>query len=128
MSAKVSQFNQYQGYSQAIYDGYVRRSDYLARSDGTRLAYDLLLPTRRGAPANEPLPVLLMHTPYLRAVKMVEGGKILLDGLSTLSWMARISLRLRARFAQDGHMGDMVFRERWLKGLIDCGYAIVAVE
>ena len=128
MSAKVSRFNQYQGYSQAIYDGYVRRSDYLALSDGTRLAYDLLLPTRRGAPAKAPLPVLLIHTTYLRAVNMVEGGKILLEGLSTLSWMARTSLRLRARFAQDGHIGDMVFRERWLKGLIDSGYAIVAVE
>jgi len=128
MSANVSRFNQYQGYSQAIYDGYVRHSDYLARSDGTKLAYDLLLPTRRGAPANESLPVLLMHTTYLRAVKMVEDGKILLDGLSALSWVARTSLRLRAKFTQDGHVGDMVFRERWLKGLIECGYAIVVVE
>ena len=128
MTTRVSRFNQYQGYSPPVYDAYVRHSDYLAGPDGARLAYDLLLPTRGGSPAREPLPVLLMHTPYLRAVKMVEDGKILLDELATLSWVARTSLQLRARFTQDGHIGDMVFRESWLKGLLDHGYAIVVVE
>ncbi len=128
MTTRVSQFNQYQGYSRAAYDGYVRRSDYLAGPDGTMLAYDLLLPTRGGDPAKGPLPVLLMHTTYLRAVKMVEGGEILLEGLTNLSWVAKTSLRLRARFAQGGHIGDMVFRERWLRSLLDHGYAIVVVE
>jgi hypothetical protein len=53
---QVSRFGQYRGYSQAIYDGYERRSQYLALGDGTRLAYDLLLPTKDGVPADEPLP------------------------------------------------------------------------
>jgi putative CocE/NonD family hydrolase len=128
MTTRVSQFNQYRGYSRAIYDGYVRRSDYLPRSDGIKLAYDLLLPARNRVPAQDPLPVLLMHTTYLRAVKLVEDGELLLDGLSPLSWMAKTFLRLRARFAKDGQIGDIVFRESWLKGLLDHGYAIVVVE
>ena len=128
MSAKVSRFNQYQGYSRASYDGYERCSDYLVRADGTRLAYDLLLPTRAGVLAQESLPVLLMHTTYLRAVKMVEDGEVLLGGLATLNWVAKASLRLRARFSKNGHIGDMVFRAGWLKTLLEHGYALLAVE
>ena len=48
---KVSRFGEYRGYSEEVYDGYVRRSDYLKLSDGTRLAYDLILPTKKGIPA-----------------------------------------------------------------------------
>ncbi|MBM4325420.1 MAG: hypothetical protein FJ115_17860 [Deltaproteobacteria bacterium] len=53
---KISDFGKYQGYSEAIYDGNERRSDYLKLSDGTRLAYDLYLPTDKGVPADKPLP------------------------------------------------------------------------
>ena len=55
---KVSRFGEYQGYSEGVYDGYVRRSDYLTLADGTKLAYDVLLPTKDRVPADEPLPVL----------------------------------------------------------------------
>ena len=34
---KVSEFGKYQGYSEAIYDGTQRLSDYLTLSNGTRL-------------------------------------------------------------------------------------------
>jgi hypothetical protein len=51
---KVSEFGKYQGYSEAIYDGTQRTSDYLMLSNGTRLAYDLILPTQKGVPANKP--------------------------------------------------------------------------
>ncbi|NTV33508.1 MAG: hypothetical protein HGA50_09480, partial [Deltaproteobacteria bacterium] len=53
---KVSAFGKYEGYSEAIYDGGRRTSDYLPLSNGTRLAYDLILPTRKGVPAGGPLP------------------------------------------------------------------------
>jgi hypothetical protein len=45
---KMSEFGKYQGYSEEAYDGSKRTSDYLTLSDGTRLAYDLFLPTKKG--------------------------------------------------------------------------------
>ena len=125
---KVSQFGKYEGYSEAIFDGYARRSDYLTLADGTRLAYDVLLPTRDGVPATEPLPVLFTHTTYLRALKVVEDGEIIGAELFGLNWLARTFMRLRARFKRDGHLIDQVFRYRWLKRLIAHGYVVVAVE
>jgi predicted acyl esterase len=62
----ISEFGKYQGYSEALYDGTQRTSDYLTLSDGTRLAYDLIIPTKKGVPADEPLPVLFKYTPYDR--------------------------------------------------------------
>ena len=64
--AKVSEFGKYQSYSEAIYGGTKRISDYLTLSNGTKLAYDLILPTQKDVPANRPLPVLFLYTPYLR--------------------------------------------------------------
>ncbi len=55
---KVSEFGKYQGYSPAMYDGSKRVSEYLTLSNGTRLAYDLILPTKSGVAAGERLPVL----------------------------------------------------------------------
>jgi putative CocE/NonD family hydrolase len=128
MKNKVSRFGEYEGYSEARFDGYVRRSDYLTLSDGTKLAYDLLLPARKGAAADESLPVLLMHTTYLRAMKLVDEGQIVFDELFDIPWFAKGVLRLRARFKKDGHIGDMVFRSPWLERLLRHGYAVVVVE
>lgn len=125
---KKSGFGVYTGYSEARYDGYQRHSDYLPLSDGNRLAYDLLLPTRKGVPASERLPVLFTYTTYLRAMKVVEGGKVIVADLFKLSRVAKTFLRLRARFTRDGHLFDQVFRSPWLKGLTEHGYAVVAVE
>jgi predicted acyl esterase len=63
---KVSCFGKYQGYSEATYDGNERRSDYLTLSDGTRLAYDLILPTKDGIPAGEAVELVfdLLPTAY----------------------------------------------------------------
>src|SRR5919108_3865094 len=61
---KVSEFGKYQGYSEEIYDGWQRAPDYLALADGTRLAYDLFLPTKDGVPADGELPTLFKYTPY----------------------------------------------------------------
>jgi putative CocE/NonD family hydrolase len=128
MTNKVSAFGEYKGYSEARFNGYVRRSDYLTLSDGTKLAYDVLLPRRKGTVADEPLPVLLMHTTYLRAMKLVENGQIVFDELFDIPWFAKGALRLRAWFKKDGHIGDMVFRTAWLKRLLKHGYAVVVVE
>ena len=49
---KISEFGKYQGYSEATFDGNKRISDYLMLSNGTRLAYDLYLSTKKGVPLN----------------------------------------------------------------------------
>ena len=60
----------------------MRRSDYLTLSDGTQLAYDVLLPTRDGVPADEPLPVLFKLTPYLCTMTVVDDdGNVLVAEL-----------------------------------------------
>ena len=127
-SERVSHFGEYRGYSKARYDGYLRRSDILPLADGTKLAYDVLLPTCDGVPSNERLPVLLIHTPYLRALKVVDRGEILGAELFDLNWLARTYVRLRARLLDDGHLFDQVFRVPWLRNLIEHGYVVVAVE
>jgi len=125
---KVSRFGEYRGYSAAIYDGYVRRSDYLTLSDGTKLAYDVLLPTSDGAPADEPLPVLFKFTPYLRTMTMVDDGKILIAELFELKWYEKALLRIWAKFKKDGHLRDPVGGTPWLKNMLRHGYVVVVVE
>jgi len=126
---KVSRFGEYRGYSEAIYDGYVRRSDYLTLSDGTKLAYDVLLPTKDGVPADEPLPALFKFTPYLRTMTMVDNdGSILIAELFELKWYEKALLRLWAKFKKDGHLRDPVGGTPWLKDMIKHGYVIVVVE
>jgi hypothetical protein len=49
---QVSRFGQYRGYSEAAYDGASRKSFYLRMADGTRLAYELILPTKEGKAAS----------------------------------------------------------------------------
>ncbi len=63
---RVSKPGAYQGYSEVLYDGYERTSQYVAVRDGTRLAMDLFRPTDRGSVVTAPLPVVWMHTPYNR--------------------------------------------------------------
>ena len=87
---RVSEFGRYQGYTQAVYDGNRRTSGYLTLRDGTRLAYDLIVPTRKGVPASEPLPVLFKYTPYLRSFTIFDGnGKDLIGDLFEMGWWQR---------------------------------------
>jgi putative CocE/NonD family hydrolase len=126
---KVSQFGQYSGYSAVTYDGYERLSQYLALDGGTRLAYDLLLPSKQGLPADEPLPVLFKYTPYLRAFTIYDlEGKFLLGELYELKWYQKAMLRLRYRLSEQGHLMDAVFDTPWLKKMLHHGYAVLVVE
>jgi putative CocE/NonD family hydrolase len=126
---KVSRFGQYCGYSEASYDGYQRRSEYLALEDGTRLAYDLLLPTKDGAPVYEPLPILFKYTPYLRAFTIYDAdGHLLLDDLYELKWYERAALRLRHMLSDQGRLMDAVANTGWLKKMLYHGYAVIVVE
>src|SRR5215210_9015851 len=45
---KVSSFGKYSGYSEPVYDGWVRSSRYVTVRDGTRLAVDVFRPSLGG--------------------------------------------------------------------------------
>jgi putative CocE/NonD family hydrolase len=127
--AKVSEFGKYQGYSEAVYDGNQRRSDYLTLSNGTRLAYDLFLPTKKGVPADKPLPVLFKYTPYTRTFTIFDkAGNNIIAGLFNLGWKERAYLRIRYWFDKRGNLMDAVFRNKYLKNMLKHGYAVIVVE
>jgi putative CocE/NonD family hydrolase len=127
--ARVSEFGKYRGYSEAIYDGYKRISDYLTMSNGTRLAYDLILPTKKGAPASGPLPVLFKYTPYLRTFTIFDqNGNNIIAGLFNLGWKEKAYLRIRYWFDKRGNLMDPVFRTKYLENMLKHGYAVIVVE
>jgi len=126
---KVSAFGKYEGYSEAIYDDARRTSDYLMLSNGTRLAYDLILPTKKGVPAGGPLPVLFKYTPYLRTFTIFDkDGKNIIADLYDLGWKERAMLRIRYWISDQGHFMDPLFRTGWLKNMVKHGYAVIVVE
>lgn len=126
-SEKVSRFGKYQGYSEAVYDGNKRISDYLTLLDGSRLAYDLILPTKKGVPADKPLPVLFKYTPYGRAWTVYgENGKNNLAELVALPWYYKAVLRIRSWFK--GNVMDALSRAEWLGEMVKSGYAVFIVD
>jgi putative CocE/NonD family hydrolase len=126
---KISEFGKYRGYSHADYDGNQRVSDYLTLSNGTRLAYDLILPTKNGVPAGKPLPVLFKYTPYLRTFTIFDkdGNNVIAD-LFNLGWKEKAFLRVRYWFGKRGNLMDPVFRTKYLDDLLKHGYAVLVVE
>src|SRR5215217_3612362 len=64
---KVSSFGKYSGYSEPVYDGWVRSSRYVTVRDGTRLAVDIFRPALGGKVAEEKLPVVWTHHRHQRA-------------------------------------------------------------
>ncbi len=55
---RISKPGQYEGYSQVLFDGWQRTSQYLAMRDGTRIAIDVLRPTRNNVVHEDRLPVI----------------------------------------------------------------------
>ncbi len=132
--AKISEFGKYRGYSAEIYDGAQRTSDFLALSDGTRLAYDLFLPAKKGIPASHPLPTLFLYTPYNRAWTAIDkdGNAVLCEVFPV--WWCQPGLRLRAWLTPvfepggNGKIQDVLNRTEWLGDAVKHGYAVVAVD
>jgi len=126
---RESGFGKYQGYSEETYDGNKRVSDYLTLSNGTRLAYDLYLPTKHDVPADKPLPVLFKYTPYLRTFTIFDkDGHNIIAGLFNLGWKEKAYLRMRYWFGKRGNLMDAVFRNRYLENMLKHGYAVIVVE
>jgi uncharacterized protein len=124
----ISEFGKYQGYSEPVNDGKQRSSDYLTLSDGTRLAYDVIIPTRKGMPADKPLPVLFKYTPYGRAWTIFDKkGKLLVGNF--VAWPIQTFLRIRFLLARErGRILDPLFRDRWLGNVVSHGYIVVSVD
>lgn len=70
---RISEPGRYEGYTEAVYDGWNRSSVYVPMRDGVRLAADIVRPTLAGELHDDQLPVLWTHTPYTRAVIDPEG-------------------------------------------------------
>jgi predicted acyl esterase len=126
----ISTFGKYQGYSEPVYDGTQRTSDYLTLSDGTRLAYDLIIPTKKGVLADKPLPVLFKYTPYGRTWTIFDKkGGFLLENFAFLDWPSKAMLRVRYILMGDkGRFMDPLFRDRWLENVVNHGYIVVSVD
>ena len=131
---KISEFGKYQGYSEAVYDGSQRTSDYLTLSDGTRLAYDLFLPTKKGVPASERLPVLFKYTPYDRAWTLLgpDGHDYFCDiarsGTATRRCASGPSSFPAGSPGANGAIKDALNRTEWLVPMVHSGYAVIVVD
>jgi uncharacterized protein len=128
----ISELGKYQGYSEEIYDGSQRTSEYLMLSDGTRLAYDLFLPTKDGVPADEPLPTLFKYTPYGRAWTVLDkDGRAILCDLYPV-WWCEAGIRFRglivSLFGGNGRIKDALNRTEWLAEMVNFGYAVIVVD
>ena len=125
----ASAFGHYHSFADAGYDGTKRVSAYLTLGDGTRLAYDLILPTRKRVPASERLPTLLKYTPYLRTWTIFdERGNNLIADFIDLSWQEKTFLKLRYWFFDEGDRFDPLSRTKWLEAMVKQGYAVIVVE
>ncbi len=124
----ISEFGKYQGYSEPAYDGSKRTSDYLTLSDGTRLAYDLIIPTKKGIPADQPLPVLFKYTPYGRTWTIFDkNGKFLLGDFVDIPSKVMARIRYWIMGDQGRFMGPL-WRDKWLKSVVKHGYIVVSVD
>jgi putative CocE/NonD family hydrolase len=72
-SEPISEFSLYEGYSESLYDGFTRTSQYVKVRDGTLLAVDIYRPTLNSLVVQEPLPVIWAHTRYHRAQLLPDG-------------------------------------------------------
>jgi putative CocE/NonD family hydrolase len=71
---QISRLGQYQGYSEVLYDEWVRESLYVVMRDGVQLAVDIFRPSIDGVAVEEPMPVVWTHTPYRRAFTDANGN------------------------------------------------------
>ena len=81
-AGRTSDFGQYEGYSEPIYDGWVNTSRYVEMRDGVKLAVDVTFPTVGGEVAEGPFPVVWTHSRYHRNPGMLlqffapEGAEV----------------------------------------------------
>lgn len=74
--AKESRPGVYRGYSEARFSEWHKTSQYVAMSDGVKLAVDIYRPAVNGRAVNEKFPVVWVHTPYRRAYTDPKGNLV----------------------------------------------------
>jgi len=124
----ASAFQLYCGYGEARYDGYRRTSQYVDLPDGSRIAVDILRPTRDGAVADEPLPVLFTHTVYNRAARLVQDYEVVNARMMRLGAIARSVLWVTGLFSGGELVVDQARMYPWVGDLIRRGYVVVAAD
>lgn len=70
---RVSAFGRYEGYSQPLYDEFVRSSIYVPVGDGTKIALDIYRPAIDGRPVEARMPAVFEFTRYWRARALPDG-------------------------------------------------------
>lgn len=73
---KQSRPGVYSGYSEPRFDEWRKSSQYIAMSDGVKLAVDIYRPSVNGRAVDEKLPVVWIHTPYRRAYEDANGNVV----------------------------------------------------
>ena len=81
-TARISKFGVYKGFSEDVYDSWVRSSQYLTMRDGVKLAIDIIRPAKNGQVETQPLPVIWTHTRYRRA--FIHEGKVISEAASEM--------------------------------------------
>jgi uncharacterized protein len=85
----VSQLGQYSGYSNSIYNRWVRTSQYVSVRDGTQLAVDIIRPAKNnGIVVEDPLPVIWTHDRYQRA--LYGSSNNLLTQMNNYPWLETV--------------------------------------
>ncbi len=79
---RISKFGEYKGYSEDIYDSWVRTSQYLTMRDGIKIAIDIIRPAKDGRLEEEPFPVIWTHNRYRRA--FIQNGRVISSADSPL--------------------------------------------
>jgi hypothetical protein len=83
--SKESRPGVYRGYSQTRFSEWQKTSQYVAMSDGVKLAVDIYRPAVNGRAVDEKFPVVWIHTPYRRAYTEANGN--IVDPLEELYLM-----------------------------------------
>src|SRR5581483_1199185 len=95
---RKSELGVYEGYSTPIYSEWIRNSEYITVSDGTKLAADIFRPARNNTPVSEPLPAIWIEHRYRRA------------------------------FSRDGSLVTELDQQPWLQTMVQHGYVVAAVD
>lgn len=74
--ARQSRPGVYRGYSAARFSEWQKTSQYVAMSDGVKLAVDIYRPAVNGRAVDEKFPVVWIHTPYRRAYTDPKGNLV----------------------------------------------------
>ncbi|HEY0682314.1 MAG TPA: CocE/NonD family hydrolase [Steroidobacter sp.] len=74
--AKESRPGVYRGYSEERFSEWQKTSQYVAMSDGVKLAVDIYRPAVDGRAVDEKFPVVWIHTPYRRAYTDAKGNLV----------------------------------------------------